>query len=97
MLKDAGTPPRTVGVAVTGIGDYVARHGVRRVDLIKIDIEGNQMHALRGARNLLERDHPTVIAELNETCLARDCAKPGDVGSGHLVSYIDADNICATH
>lgn len=100
LLEQPGTARRTVEVPVTSIDDFVARHGVGRVDLIKIDIEGNEMHALRGARQLFERDHPRVIAELNETCLARDGAKPGDVIAfltdlGYSVHYIDSGNIYA--
>ena len=102
LLKDTGIARRAMEVPVTSIDDFVARLDVRRVDLIKIDIEGNEMHALRGARQLLERDRPSVIAELNATCLARDGAKPGDViafltGSGYSVRYVDSGNIYATH
>ena len=60
------------------------------------------MHALRGARRLLERDRPGIIAELNAICLARDGAKPADViefliGLGYSISYLDNSNIYATH
>jgi hypothetical protein len=70
------------------------------VHLIKIDIEGNEMHALRGARKLIGRDRPAIIAELNATCLARDGAKPNDVielltASGYSVRFLDSDNIYA--
>ena len=58
------------------------------------------MHALRGARELIERDHPAIIAELNATCLARDGSKPSDVIeslelSGYTVRFLDSDNIYA--
>ncbi|MER6528316.1 FkbM family methyltransferase [Streptomyces sp. NPDC001508] len=34
-----------------------------RLDLVKIDVEGHEMSVLRGARQVLKRDRPTVILE----------------------------------
>jgi FkbM family methyltransferase len=50
---------------VTTIDNFVSKFSVHRVDLVKIDIEGNESHALRGAQKVIERDHPAIIAELN--------------------------------
>jgi FkbM family methyltransferase len=36
---------------------------LRRLDLLKIDIEGMEMEALTGAANIIARDHPHVIVE----------------------------------
>jgi FkbM family methyltransferase len=100
LLKDATTVRQTMEVAVTTVDEFVTRFGIQRVHLIKMDIEGNEMHALRGARKLIERDHPAVIAELNAVCLARDGAKPSDIielltTSGYSVRFLDNDNIYA--
>ena len=38
---------------------------VKNVSLIKCDIEGADLFALRGASKIIERDHPTVIVEIN--------------------------------
>ena len=35
------------------------------VRLIKIDVEGHELAVLRGARALLERDHPVLVVELD--------------------------------
>lgn len=32
-------------------------------DLVKVDIEGHDLHAFRGMSKMLERDHPIIIAE----------------------------------
>jgi len=100
LLKDAITVRETMDVPVTTIDDFVTRFEIRRVHLIKMDIEGNEMHALRGAQKLIVRDHPSIIAELNATCLARDGAKPSNVIelltlSGYSVRFLDSDNIYA--
>ncbi|MFM9369703.1 FkbM family methyltransferase [Streptomyces sp. Da 82-17] len=36
----------------------------RRVDFVKIDVDGNELPVLRGAAELLERDHPALLVEL---------------------------------
>jgi FkbM family methyltransferase len=38
--------------------------GVKNVSVIKCDIEGADLFAMRGARKLLEEQHPTVIIEI---------------------------------
>jgi hypothetical protein len=35
------------------------------LSFVKADIEGGELLAFRGARGLLERDRPTVVAEIN--------------------------------
>ena len=100
LLKDATTERQTMDVAVTTIDDFVTKFGIRRVHLIKMDIEGNEMHALRGGWKLIGRDRPAIIAELNATCLARDGSKPSDIielltASGYSVRFLDSDNIYA--
>lgn len=39
--------------------------GDLKVDVIKIDIEGAEPGAMRGAQRLLERNHPLVLSEVN--------------------------------
>lgn len=38
---------------------------LKRVRLIKVDVEGHELAALHGARSLLERDHPVLVVELD--------------------------------
>jgi FkbM family methyltransferase len=100
LLEEPGAGRRPLLVPVTSIDNFVSKLSLRQVDLIKIDIEGNEMHALRGARLLIERDHPMIVAELNSVCLARDGAKPEDVIQflgryDYSVRHLDSDNILA--
>ena len=49
------------------IDDYCHAMKIRRIDLMKIDVEGAELHVLRGARELLARqDAPTIVCEFNE-------------------------------
>jgi FkbM family methyltransferase len=38
---------------------------VRDVSFIKADIEGSELYAFQGASQIIERDHPTVLCEIN--------------------------------
>lgn len=51
-------------VAVVTLDDYVRQNGIDRVDLLKLDIEGAELLALRGATDLLGRLRPVLMIEL---------------------------------
>lgn len=52
------------------IDSYCAEHGLDRVDVIKMDIEGAEFLALQGMRETLRRAQPLLFFELNPTRLA---------------------------
>ena len=55
----------TVTVPVETLDALVARHGLGRVDFIKIDVEGHETEVLDGAAATLAKDRPTVFLEFN--------------------------------
>jgi FkbM family methyltransferase len=55
---------RAVLVPITTIDAFCAAHGVAPT-LLKIDIEGFEIHALRGAKETLARYRPSVIVEMH--------------------------------
>lgn len=72
-LSQLGGVPRAdktyhdVTVTVTTIDQFVAANGIERVDVLKIDTEGGELAVLRGAMQVLQRDHPLVICEYAPT------------------------------
>jgi FkbM family methyltransferase len=53
MRGGFGAPGDRVAVATVTLDGYAARHGVRHVDLLKVDTEGHEAAVLRGGRALL--------------------------------------------
>ncbi len=95
-----GEPNRPVQtVLCIRLDDYVAEKGLARVDLIKCDVEGAELPALRGARGLLERFGPTIMIELTVHRAKRFDYHPAEVfdllaGLGYGYSIItEADEV----
>lgn len=58
-------------VPVTTLDEYLEARGRPRVRLVKVDVEGAELHVLRGARSCLERDHPLLVMEILDWGLQR--------------------------
>ncbi len=51
-------------VDVVSLDDYCERKGIARIDFLKLDIEGSELKALRGAKNMLaKRAVRTILVE----------------------------------
>jgi FkbM family methyltransferase len=68
---------------VLTLDSYVSQNDVKRLDFIKIDVEGAELPALRGGGQTLERFHPVIHCE----CLAA-WTSPFDYTPADLVSYL---------
>jgi FkbM family methyltransferase len=55
----------SISVEARSIDDIVAKLALERVDLVKLDVEGHELPALRGARETLARFQPVAVIELN--------------------------------
>jgi len=50
------------------LDDWVDQHGLARIDLLKMDVEGSELRVLEGARNTLRRFQPLLVTEYNASC-----------------------------
>jgi FkbM family methyltransferase len=66
-----------LAVDVTTIDQSLSH--LTRVDLMKLDIEGHELAALRGARATLSRLQPVVCFEVNVECLAAPLELEGEL------------------
>jgi FkbM family methyltransferase len=55
---------REVKVKGITIDDYCSRNGIERIDMMKIDIEGGELEAFRGASKVLNVYRPLIICEV---------------------------------
>jgi FkbM family methyltransferase len=62
-------PDHRERVSAQRLDDLVESLHLARVDVMKLDIEGAELAALRGARGILERYHPTLLVELSDRSL----------------------------
>ena len=60
-----GRTERLVDVQTQTLDRLVEQHGLHRVDMVKLDLEGAELFALKGAARLIERDRPELILELS--------------------------------
>jgi hypothetical protein len=69
----------------------------REVDFIKIDVEGAEFNALRGAASLIRRCHPLIVSEFSPDLMRLICGVPGSqylqlmIDFGYRVSVLALD------
>jgi FkbM family methyltransferase len=75
----AGRAAREIACETVRLDDLVAREGLARVALVKVDVEGHELAVFRGAERILDRDRPVLLFE----CEARHLSgrAPADVFS----------------
>jgi FkbM family methyltransferase len=56
-------PAAAVTVRAVRIDDLAGDQGIKRIDLIKMDVEGAELKALLGMAGLIGRCHPVIICE----------------------------------
>ena len=66
-------------VKVVTIDSWFKTAGLSKIDLIKLDIEGSELAALKGMQEVLQIFKPVVIAEINPETLGLFNLTPADV------------------
>ncbi|SDO92574.1 methyltransferase, FkbM family [Actinopolyspora xinjiangensis] len=67
---------RTVGVDTFSVDEMRERMGIRRVDFMKIDVEGYEPSVLAGAEETLNRFMPSLLMEIEKRHLDRYGVEP---------------------
>ncbi len=67
-ISPAGTEPGKM-VEVMRLDDFLSAHPLDRVDLIKMDVEGFELHVLRGAEKTLRQFKPSLFIEVDDNNL----------------------------
>ncbi|HMK23989.1 MAG TPA: FkbM family methyltransferase [Terriglobales bacterium] len=84
-------------VQALSLDEVIESAKLQRVDVIKMDIEGSELAALRGASGTLTQYHPTLLMELSDRALKHQGATSADVRSlladhGYEVSVFDSSS-----
>lgn len=54
-----------VSYPITTLDDWVVSQGVRKVDFMKVDVEGAELTVVQGARTVLRTKQPILLMEIN--------------------------------
>jgi FkbM family methyltransferase len=81
---------------MTTLDSIVRERDTRNVRFVKIDIEGAELYALRGARSLLMTQRPLVYAEFHREYARANGTTEADIAAfadsaGYRVAYLSAD------
>jgi FkbM family methyltransferase len=68
-----------VPVAVDTMDALISRTGVTRLDFIKIDVEGGELHVLHGGERTIKEFKPALLIEIEARHTARYQYAPGDI------------------
>lgn len=80
-----GVSTSVASIRVDTLDNYCAREGLKRLDVLKIDVEGSELAALRGAVRTLEALKPRLIIEVNETT-----SRAGGYEAREILEFISA-------
>lgn len=73
------------------------KHNIKKVSFIKYDIEGYEIEAVLGSKNILEQNKPLLILEVNGHCLRIRNKTPYDIlttleSMGYISFFRNRDN-----
>lgn len=61
----------TLEVPIMRLDDYVGEHDLKKVALLKVDVDGFEFPLLKGAKNFLREQSPVIICEISHPVYAR--------------------------
>ncbi len=78
LAESGNAGPGAVDVEIETLDDLLLDK-VERVDVIKCDVEGGELPAMRGAAGILRRDHPHLVLEIDRRFTPRFGYQPQDL------------------
>jgi FkbM family methyltransferase len=63
--KHRGQLVTTINAGTQALDDYVQQHGLAQVDLMKMDVDGQELSVLRGALGTLHKFKPLLVMEIS--------------------------------
>jgi hypothetical protein len=79
-------------VASERLDDWCDRNSLGHVDLIKMDVDGNEYGVLAGGENLLARSHPTMLMEVVGPHLDDESRNPLRILERHGYTFRDVSS-----
>jgi len=58
---EATRPHHTENIEVVTIDEWTRSQGIKDIDIIKLDVQGHELEALKGAQNILQRSNVKLI------------------------------------
>jgi FkbM family methyltransferase len=68
------------------IDDYIVQNKINKIDLIKIDIDGYELEALQGMKNILKNFNPYFLIEINHAAKTRNTTEQ------QIINYMESYN-----
>jgi len=66
-------------IKIINLDNWFKESGLRKISVIKIDVEGSELAALRGMKEIISQFHPLIITEVNPGTLSLFDIKVKDV------------------
>ena len=76
-------------VTVIAIDDWFKTSGLTKIDIIKLDVEGSELAALKGMHEVLQKQGPALIIEINPDTLSMFSLTPFDIC--HYLNQLNFD------
>jgi FkbM family methyltransferase len=77
--NDQGANASYTTMETTTLDDVIESNNIQQVNLVKIDIEGYEMHAIRGATKTIQRFKPVFFIEVGYTRLLENKTSPNEL------------------
>lgn len=77
--RDNNVVSRELMVKNTRMDDFVLHEVIKRIDLIKVDIQGGEINLIEGALHTLDKLEPDIVIEVSPSDLACLGKKPADL------------------